>query len=118
MGGGEIVYGVHVHALPVEMHGQDEAGLFAQGPFQAGGVHEIGVGVHIDKAWRTAGGDDGGNRRHRRVGNGDDLVVVLDAESPEAEGQGVGAAVDADPMGDVAIVRKGGLESTDAFAQD
>ncbi len=88
--------GVDVHALTVEMHGQDGLGGRGDGGRDPGRVDVGGQGVHVHEDRQGAHVGDGEDRGHVGVGHGDDLVTGTDAQGPQGEGQGRRARADAD----------------------
>ena len=66
----------------------------------------------------AAGRHDRRHRGNRGIGGGDDFVARPDVERAERQHQGVGAAVDADPVASAAVGRKLLFERANAVAED
>ncbi len=108
---------VHVHALAVEMHGQDGPRGRCDGGRDPGGIDVGGQGVHVHEDRQGAHVGDGEDRGHVGVGHGDDLVTGADAECAQGEGQGGGAGADADAGGGSAVGRELRLEVAQVGSQ-
>ncbi len=60
--------GVHVCALTVDVHGDDDGGFVGEGFCDAVGVHAVGLGVDVDHDGHAACVDDGFKRGEKSVG--------------------------------------------------
>ena len=99
--------GVHVGALPEEVHHDDGLRAGGSGALGRGGVEVEGVGVDVCEDGGGADfGHDFGRGDEGKVGD-DDLVAWADTERAQGEVQGVCAVAAAD---DVGVELEGGAE--------
>ncbi len=85
------------------MDWNDAAGPRRDGCLERGHVHQVGRRFDVDEPRRPPSRHD---RRHGwdgRVGGRDNFVAGLNIEDAKSKGQGVGAAVQADPVSSSAI---------------
>ncbi len=108
----------HLDGLAPEMDGHDRARPARDRGGHAAGIHQGGLGIHVDEDRRCSDVGDGLGGRDEGEGHGDDLVAEADAGRAERERQRVGSGADRRRLGGAAELREFPLEGFDLRAAD
>ena len=109
---------LHVHRAAEQMHRHQGTGGGCDRRLDLIQIDQIGVRVHVHEHGRGAHGADRLGGGEEAEGAGDHLVAGADAQGPQRQDQGIGAAVAAHCVGHAAGPGEGLLEAGDAGAAD
>ena len=118
MAQGDGVDALHVHRPAKEMDRQQGAGGGGDGRLDAIEIEQIAGWIHVHEHRRGPHGADGLGGGEKAERGGDHLVSRADLQGPQGQGEGIGAAVAADGVGDGAGRSEAGLEGVDHAPAD
>ena len=87
---------IEVDALAVQMHRDDRFRARRNRRLDLADIHQEVIVADVDEYRRGTKRANGRDRRHRRIGHGNDLVAGLDAQRRQRDVDGVSSAVHAD----------------------
>ena len=109
---------VHVSSLTVQVDGQNGLGVRCDLGLDLAHVHQVGVGIDIDKHRSRTGQQDGLGRGDEGVRHGDHLVARSNAHGAQNDVQRAGAVADADAVLDAAELGELPLEGLHVLPQE
>ena len=78
------------------MNGDDRLGARGDGAFDQGGIHRVGLRIHIHKHRARTGVRDSLGGGHESGGDGDDLIASTHTQRKQGKPEGIGTIADAD----------------------
>ena len=111
---GDLLDGVDVAGVAVDMHGHDGGGFWGDGGFNLGGVETAGGGVDVDEDGADAVPPEGVGGGHETIGGGDHFAG--DAEGLQGGDEGEGAVGEEGEEGHAEVGGEGGFEAVMVFA--